>query len=288
MCGTMPSDNQSTPAGAGQPLPTPVPQDKTLSPPTKEADGASTAPAVAPCCCRDITLKLEKVTVERLTDAGGPPGISGLFGFLTADHVFVFATDCQGKLLKYPDDSHGIKLDAGESASPHAVLATIKPDSTCYVDCVVKVVIRKGSDLNAIIDAITAITNDITKVAAKLASDTQTLQSLLARAGAQAAAIAAAASAVASDRATLADLNSTLGELLKLLAGTADTLMEELSFQFKGKLLCDASMVSVIQSSGDWNPGAGDNNKANLDVTISHLGGVWKLSFVAFKDCTRP
>lgn len=61
--------------------------------------------------------------------------------------------------------------------------------------------------------------------------------------------------------------------------------MEEISFQFKRSLACGASMVSVIRDSGDWKPGAGDNNRATLDFSIqNHLGGNWDLSFVAFKD----
>ena len=267
--------------------PTPQ-QDKNPVPGAKQngAGEGSSPVAAAPCCCQDITLKLDKVTVTTLTDAGDLPGFSGLLGRLTADHVFVFATDCKGNVAKYPDDSHGIKLDAGESDSPHKVLATITPDANCYVDCVVKVEVRKGSDLNSIIDAITSINKAIQKAAGDLAKDTQTLQSLLAKAAPQAA-IAAAIGAVASDQDVLNTLNAQLAELLKLLAGTADTLMDEISFQFKGSLACSASMVSVIRESGDWKQDAGDNTRATLDVSISHLGGVWNLSFVAFKDCPR-
>jgi hypothetical protein len=279
-----PSQSAPTPGVAAE-SPT---QDKKTNPPAKQSANGEKNPTSGhePCCCRDITLKLERVGVTTLTDAGSIPGISKLAG-LAADHVFVRATDCKGNVVKYPDDVHGIKLDAGETASPHLPLATITPDANCYVDCVVRILVHKGSKFNEILDAIANIATTLEKATSKLASDTQNLQTLLKATGPQGTAVATAIAGIAADQDLINSLNSQLAELLKALVGTEDTLMDDISMQFKGSLACEESLASVTKESGDWKQDPNDKNRATLDVSIKRLGGLWTMLFVAFKDCTK-
>lgn len=282
----MTPSNQAPPRGASA---GPAFRDNPQPPPVRSEGSDATpvprAPGDKPCCCKSITLKLARIHIVRLTDAGDIFLISKLAGN-APDHVFVRATDCKGKAEKVPDDPDGYKLDAGQSAAPYAVLATILPDADCNVDCTVRILVHKESVFNRILDDIASIKAELEAAVAKLAGDIQTLQSLLRLSGPQGAAISSAIAAIASDQERIRTLNDLLARLVKDLAGTRDTLMLDYTVQFKGSLACDADMVDAILESGPWVQDPANKKRATIKVSTGlMLGGEWEFEFVAVKDC---
>jgi hypothetical protein len=292
MSGTGSSDTPKTVEKAPDP-----PAEKT-PPATVEKPVATTADGAEPCCC-NIIVRVDRIEVVTLTDAGSLPGIAKLFGN-AADHVFIRAIDCAGKVKNYPDDDKGIEIDKGEHAGGFEV-ATVVPDhkNACHVHCNINIIVRKSSKLNVILDEVARIraalfqlTIDLAKVMQQFQKDNATMQAL-AHVVPQTSAFLAAVAALSSDQAEIdriqtemASLNSTLAELLKTLVGTDDTLMDQFEVALLGRLPCgDKNWTDVLVSPPGWTLDSGNSNRASVTVDINRLGGHWKLTFAALRDC---
>jgi hypothetical protein len=275
------------------------PKAENASAPPSEKSGSTPAKEAQPCCC-NIVIRVDEIKVEKLTDAGSLPGFSSLFG-LAADHVFIKAIDCSGKVKNYPDDDKGIKLDKGEHAGGFEI-ATVVPehDNGCHVHCNINIIVRKSSKLNVILDEIAriraelfALSADLAKAMQDFAKNNTALQTALASGGATSAAFLAALAALSADQAQMAriqsemtSLTNSLTELLKALVGTDDTLMDQFELALLGRLPCgDKHWAKVLQAPPGWTLDKGNPDRATVEFDMEHLGGKWTMRLSAIRDC---
>jgi hypothetical protein len=254
-----------------------------------------------PCCC-NVVVRVDEIKVERLTNAGSLPLLASLFG-LAADHVFIKAIDCSGKVTDYPGDDKGIKLDKGEHAGGFEI-ATVLSDHNkgCYVHCNINIFVRKSSKLNVILDELARIraelvvlSADLAKVMQDFAKNNAALQAALATAGPTSAAFLAALAALSADQAQMARIQSemsaltnSLTELLKALVGTDDTLMDQFEVALLGNLPCgDKNWVKALQAPPGWTLDKSNPDRASVEIDMEHLGGKWTMRLSAIRDCNH-
>jgi hypothetical protein len=248
---------------------------------------STTGDSIAPCCCK-IVIWLERVTVETPTDAGSLPVISSLFG-LAPDHVFIRAEDDTGKVVKYPDDARGIVLGRGESAGS-IELATFRSDPAdgCQINRQVKVMASKESRFNLILDRIRGVEGKIAAIMADISKNSQAYSALMSLMPPNIAAAAPLMAQILADQKKLDDLMSALADLLKELAGTADTLMDQFTIYVDGKVPCgDAKWIAAMREPAGWAQDPQNPDRATLTWRIDHLGGVWVLRLAALRICPQ-
>lgn len=249
------------------------------------------------CCCEDITLYLTSVKVVDRTDAPIPL-LGGILGTFVDDRVFVLAKSCDGSRFKWPTEAGNQKCAEGVEVAINAPLATIKPDSSCRVNCSVEIQAYRASRVSELIDAIIALGPELkaaaeaylmatTGVSAALAAlQAATTSPLAATLVPQATAdVQAATQARDGAMAKRDSLEAKLKALEKALFGTGDALMGDFFINFRGPLTCDSNLKESVPAPTDGT--ATSKEKVQFVHTMRNNGGVWQLTLTAIKTCYR-
>lgn len=265
---------------------TPEPQRPTSIPTPTPASTPGTTPAEAPCCCR-LILWLDEIRIETLTNAGSIPVFSSIVGHFTADHVFVGASDGEGQTVTYPDDENGIKIDDDETAGGMD-LFTLASDSAngCWIERKIKIFLNKESRFNKLLDIIHGLSAEIARITAEIARDSQAWQAAMMLVPPNMAAAGELLRKIAENDRNLTNLTARLSELLKLLTGTDDTLMDQFSILVAGELKCgDKDWIKILKEPAGWKWDPADPQRAILDHRSERLGGIWHVRIAARRLC---